>query len=141
MPSTLSLHTVPWRKDVITMPTVPRRHVVSKEPTDSPPRQDPPAEDMLYTATMSIFVCSEKERPRRCFPCVGKALTLLPDNHLIEDLVREFYTSGDLRKHFRRKHLSRLQDGDSSNCRACDITLENKMHFQSHALRIHGTVS
>ncbi|RWA03585.1 hypothetical protein EKO27_g11521 [Xylaria grammica] len=45
-----------------TMPTVPRRHAVSKEPADSRPRPDLPAESLLYTAVMSV-PCHEKIQP------------------------------------------------------------------------------
>ncbi|KAH8654222.1 hypothetical protein BGZ61DRAFT_487177 [Ilyonectria robusta] len=67
-------------------------------------------------AVMSVFVKTEKERPRRCFLCVGKALSLAPDDPEAQDLIHEFYTSGDLSKHFRRKHLSNLRDGDEIEC-------------------------
>jgi hypothetical protein len=120
---------------------VPQRYAVSTGPTDRSRNPDPPAESPVYVALMSVFVRDEKERPRKCFLCVGKALTLSPDDHQIGDLIREFYTSGDLSKHFRRKHLSNLQDDDSSHCQACDMTLDHKMHLQNHARRIHGTVS
>lgn len=121
--------------------TVPRRLATSTVPARRCPSPDPPADNLVRAATMSVFVRSVKERPRRCFLCVGKAIFLSLDDPHIEDLVREFYTSGDLSKHFRRKHLSKLQAGDSSHCRVCDMTLQHKMHLQNHALKIHGTVS
>ncbi|KAK1840387.1 C2H2 finger domain-containing protein [Colletotrichum chrysophilum] len=96
----------------------------------------------LYLATLSVFVTSEKQRPRRCFICIGQAMDLPPDDKdRLDDLAREFYTSNDLTKHFRRKHLSKVTDGNRVGCKVCDITLEHKMHLQNHAYKIHGTVS
>ncbi|KAJ9129661.1 C2H2 finger domain protein [Pleurostoma richardsiae] len=78
---------------------------------------EPPQDSPVILAATSIFVKDEKERPRRCFLCVGAALALELDHPLVEDLIHEFYTPSDLSKHFRRKHL------------------------KNHALLVHGTVS
>jgi hypothetical protein len=107
---------------------------------DESPR-DKPTVDGRYAAVLSVFVASEDERPRRYFLCIGLALCLEPGDPCIEELTHEFYSAGDLSKHFRRKHLKNLKDEDDVWCRACDMQLDNKMHLQSHALRIHGTVS
>jgi hypothetical protein len=99
------------------------------------------AESPLHIATRAFFVKNEKERPRICFVCVSKALTLSPDDPEIEKLIREFYTSGDLTKHFKRKHLVNIKEGDRLECKVCQMPLRNKMFLQNHAQRIHGTVS
>ena len=103
--------------------------------------RDRPADTPLHIATRSVFVKNDKERPKICFLCVGKALSLLPDDSEIENLIREFYTPGDLTKHFKRKHLARIKKGDRPECNICQMPLEHKMHFQNHAKIIHGTVS
>ncbi|KAK4119399.1 C2H2 finger domain-containing protein [Parathielavia appendiculata] len=103
--------------------------------------EEPKAGSPLYAAALSVFVRDEKERPRRCFICIGKAMSLAPDDPNVEKLIDEFYTSSDLSKHFRRRHLSNLRDSDEIECQVCCIPLDNKMHLQNHALRIHGTVS
>ncbi|KAJ9155215.1 hypothetical protein NKR23_g2127 [Pleurostoma richardsiae] len=72
----------------------PPQLTVSEPPQDSP---------VVLTAT-SVFVKDEKERPRRCFLCVGAALALEPDHPLVEDLIHQFYILSDLSKHFRRKY-------------------------------------
>lgn len=97
----------------------------------------------LAAAAVSVFVSRDHERPRRCFVCVGKAvsLSLGPHDPGMEELIREFYTSSDLSKHFRRRHLQHLNDSDNVECPACCMSLDNKMHFRNHAHRIHGTVS
>jgi len=118
--------------------TVPQRSLASTERSRGSPSPDLPLKSLLQAAVMSVFVSNEKERPWRCFLCVGKALSLSPEDPHIEDLVQEFYTSGDLSKHFRRKHLSKLQPGDSSHCQVCDMKLKHKMDLQNHALQIYG---
>ncbi|KAK2732924.1 C2H2 finger domain-containing protein [Colletotrichum kahawae] len=108
----------------------------------SDPPCDPSEASPLYLATLSIFVTSENQRPRRCFICIGQAIGLPPDDKdRLDDLTREFYTSNDLTKHFRRKHLSKVADGDNIECKVCAMTLDHKMHLQNHAFKIHGTVS
>ena len=80
--------------------------------------KDEPREDSYYytedgrrTAVLSIFIVSEEERLRRCFLCVGLALCLEPGDPCIEELTYEFYSAGDLSKHFRRKYLKNIQEG------------------------------
>ncbi|KAH6974005.1 hypothetical protein EDB80DRAFT_595661 [Ilyonectria destructans] len=121
--------------------TVRRTNTSSTEPSRRATPGDAPAESPLHVAMMSIFVKTERERPRRCFVCVGKALSLAPDDAAVEDLIREFYTAGDLSKHFRRRHLSNLRDGDGIYCKVCKLSLDHKMHFQNHAMRVHGLKS
>jgi hypothetical protein len=121
--------------------TVPQRPSVSMERSRGFPSSDSPFKGLLNAAVLSLFVKDGRERPRRCFICVGIALFLLPDDPRIIELIHEFYTSGDLSKHFRRRHLSTLQANDSSKCRICVMTLEDKKHLQSHARLVHGTVS
>jgi hypothetical protein len=122
-------------------PTVRRTHAL---PTTSPSHENPRehSEDSpLFLATMSVFIDNPKQRPRRCFLCIGSALSLPPDNPRVEDKISEFYTPGDLTKHFRRRHLSKLQDNDQPVCQVCDMTLAHKMHLQKHAISVHGTIS
>jgi len=106
------------------------------------PREDGRyAEDGRHVAVLSVFIASKEERPRRCFLCVGLALRLEPDDPCIEELTHEFYRAGDVSKHFRRKHLKNIREGDDIECGACYMPLDHKMHLQRHALQIHGTVS
>jgi hypothetical protein len=110
-----------------------------EKPRGRPEDREP--DTALSAAAVSVFVSNEKERPRRCFVCVGKALSLGPDGPGVKDLIREFYTSSDLSKHFRRRHLSRVNDDDKVECQVCRMSLDNKAHFMNHSQRIHGTVS
>jgi hypothetical protein len=102
---------------------------------------DRPADSPLRITTRSVFVKNEKERPRICFICVGKALSLPPDDPEIEKLIHEFYTPGDLTKHFKRKHLRHIIKGDRIKCEVCRMSFQRKTLLQNHAQRIHGTIS
>ena len=75
-------------------------------------RDDPLVGSRLYTAVMSVFIKKEEDRLRRYFLYVGEALLLEPDNPYVKKLIHKFYTSGDLTKHFKRKHLLNIQEGD-----------------------------
>lgn len=120
-------------------PASPTKHT---EPTLFEPSCKSPKQSLLSLATLSIFVKNETERPRRCFVCVGQALSLAEDDDQINNLISEFFMPCDLTKHFKRKHLSKLQNNNPVQCRVCDdLKLEHKMHFQNHALLVHGTVS
>jgi hypothetical protein len=89
-------------------------------------------EQALKAAMLSVFT---EERPLICFVCLGrKGLEFAKRVYI-------FASPGDLTKHFKRKHLSQVKEGDRPNCDVCLLQLEHKMHFQNHALAIHGTVS
>ncbi|KAH8799040.1 hypothetical protein F5884DRAFT_863685 [Xylogone sp. PMI_703] len=119
---------------------IPLKSSGSTEQSSISTSPDPPPKSPLHAAVMSLFVKNKKERPRRCFVCVGKAMSLSSGDPRIEELIHEFYTSGDLKKHFKRMHLSKYQEGPIE-WRICRMTLERKMYFQNHAQTIHGTVS
>jgi len=120
-------------------PTPRRTATVVTKPTKR--LEEPAVDSPRYAALLSVFVTNEKERPRSCFVCVGIAISLERDDPRIEKLIREFSSSSDLTKHFRRRHLSNLQESDKVECRAYMILLEHKIHFQNHALQIHSTFS
>jgi hypothetical protein len=87
--------------------------------------------EKLDKAMRSTF---HDKRPTVCFICLGN------ESLSVDKRTFSFGTSGDLSKHFRRKHLSNLND-DPIACKMCKISLKDKMHLQNHAFRIHGTVS
>jgi hypothetical protein len=118
----------------------PRTNVSVAEQPAPTPGSSPSEDSHLEAAKVSVFVSGEKERPRRCFLCIGAALSLEPNDPKMEELTHEFYTSGDLSKHFRR-HRNRLSDDASPRCGVCDLDLTSRMHLQSHAMKVHGTVS
>lgn len=86
----------------------------------------------LEAAKVSVF---REKRPKICFCCLANP------NLPIETRVYEFYTPGDLTKHFKRKHLRYIKEGDRLSCKLCQVDLEDKMHLQRHAHDVHGTVS
>ncbi|OJD22957.1 hypothetical protein ACJ73_05688 [Blastomyces percursus] len=84
-----------------------------------PPPPPPPSErDTALKAVM------EDHRPLYCFICLDK-----------------FSTHGGVSKHIRRKHLQHIKPDDTISCRRCDISLDHKMHLQSHAFSVHQTVT
>ena len=89
-------------------------------------------------ALISVLVKNDEERPRRCFICVGRALSLDPGDSGITALTHEFYTSGDLNKHFYRSHLRNMRQKDVIECPACAISLDHKQHLLTHAQTVHG---
>ncbi|KAH7016012.1 uncharacterized protein B0I36DRAFT_354891 [Microdochium trichocladiopsis] len=111
---------------------------VSKPATS--PDSRPSEESPLEVAMLSVFIKHEKERPRRCFLCIGAALSLEANVPRLKELTHEFYTPGDLSKHFRRRHLNQLSTDAKLRCEACDLDLECEMHLKSHALKVYGTV-
>jgi hypothetical protein len=90
-----------------------------------------PLKEKLDRAILLVY---KDKRPKICFLCLGN------EHRLINKRVYSFYTSGDLSKHFRRRHLSKIGK-DKIECRLCHVSLDHKMHLQRHAIEIHGTVS
>jgi hypothetical protein len=112
-----------------------------QQPAPPPHADEPAPEHPAFQAAMSVFAENEKVRPTRCFLCVGKALSLAPDDPHVELLIHEFFSSTDLTKHFKRKHLKNIRVGYQIYCHVCDMELDHKKHLQNHAHLIHGTVS
>jgi Protein of unknown function (DUF3435) len=86
----------------------------------------------LSNAMLLVFT---EKRTTTCFLCLGEQS--LP----FEKRTYKFASPGDLTKHFKRKHLANIKEGDQLECKVCQMGLEHKMHLQNHAERIHGTVS
>jgi hypothetical protein len=75
------------------------------------------------------------KRLKVCFLCLGnKSLPLAQRIH-------PFSSTGDLSKHFRRKHLKHIKSRKGLSCNLCTVSLLDKMQLQRHAYDIHGTVS
>ncbi|KAF1949650.1 hypothetical protein CC80DRAFT_520408 [Byssothecium circinans] len=89
-------------------------------------------EEALEAAKVSVY---KEERPKVCFLCLGKEELPLATR------IHPFSTSGDLSKHFKRKHLKHIGGVEGLRCKLCNVPLENKMHLQRHAFDVHGTVS
>ncbi|KAF5136443.1 hypothetical protein E5D57_000205 [Metarhizium anisopliae] len=122
-------------------PTARRTNIPSTTAVSRESHHRPLEDNSLFLTTLSVFIDKPEQRPRKCFLCIGAALLLAPNDPRVEDKIREFYTPGDLSKHFRRRHLSQLRDDEQSVCQVCDMTLSHKMNLQRHAISVHGTVS
>lgn len=66
----------------------------------------------LEYAIRSVFISSERERPRRCFVCVGMAVKAEESGGTTCQLIREFHSPSDLTKHLKRKHLRKLKNDE-----------------------------
>jgi hypothetical protein len=102
---------------------------VSAVKDEKPQRSE--ADIMLRRAILSV---TKDKRPTICFACLGNP------NLTIRERVVSFATPGCLTRHFMRKHVRRLGVNESTECRICDVRLEHRKHFQSHAEIFHGTV-
>ncbi|KAF2177343.1 hypothetical protein K469DRAFT_742556 [Zopfia rhizophila CBS 207.26] len=90
-----------------------------------------PDKEAIEAAKVSVY---KEKRPTICFICLGEDVPM-------DQRIQEFSTPGDLSKHFKRKHLKHIKEGDSLGCKLCQVSLAHKMHLQQHALEVHGTVS
>ena len=100
-------------------------------------KEDPPSpeDEVLKAAMLSVYVKDPKERPTICFMCLGN------EGAPLSVRVYSFSSPSDLSKHFKKKHLKKVEEGEDPECKLCKMSLDHKMHLQNHALRIHGTVS
>ena len=73
--------------------------------------------------------------PTQCIFCLGKV------DLAYEHRTKSFHSRGDLKKHFDRKHLRHIPDGQAINCAhpACNERLSNKKHLQNHVATVHIT--
>lgn len=87
--------------------------------------------DSVYVKTMG------RGNVRKCYVCVGKAMTLQPNDPKHADLVRDFGFRHTLLTHFTNIHLSRILENESSTCPLCELKLEDKMYLQNHSESVH----
>jgi len=88
-------------------------------------------DEALKAAMLSVYT---EKRPKICFLCLGEDLPL-------KVRLYSFSSPSDLSKHFKRKHLKHVKEGEALECKLCKMTLAHRMHLRNHALTIHGTVS
>jgi len=89
-------------------------------------------EEALEAAKVSVY---KDKRPKICFLCLGNERLPLAQR------IRPFGTSGDLSKHFGRKHLKHINITEGLSCSLCQVPLSSKIHMQRHAQDVHGTKS
>ena len=113
---------------------VPSRHVRRSPPGTvvSPPVQAAEPAVALRKAISSIRT---DKRPKVCFVCIGTP-------HLtMGERVAEYANSGSLSRHFVRKHVSKLENGQFVDCMDCDVRLKTRKDLLIHAETFHGTIS
>ena len=74
-------------------------------------------------------------QPTQCIFCLGQ------QNLPMTKRTKSFHKTGDLKKHFYRKHLKFLPKDRPIFCPhpSCNETLEHIMHLQRHAHEVHKT--
>jgi len=118
---------------------LPRKRSSTRRTSPMPSKETSPqlaaaqAEKQALSDAM-LLVFTEK-RTTTCFLCLGEQS--LP----FEKRTYKFASPGDLTKHFKRKHLAHIREGDRLQCKVCRMGLQHKQHLQNHAESIHGTVS
>jgi Protein of unknown function (DUF3435) len=118
---------------------LPRQRSSTRRASPTPSKEANPqlaaaeAEQQALSDAM-LLVFTEK-RTTTCFLCLGE------QNLPFEKRTYKFASPGDLTKHFKRKHLAHIKEGDRLRCKVCRMGLQHKQHLQNHAETIHGTVS
>ena len=73
-------------------------------------------------AKLSVY---QEKRPAICFLCPGN------QNLPMSKRIHSFNASGDPSKHFRRKHISNLKEGEEITCNLCKISLQHNSSSKS----------
>lgn len=73
--------------------------------------------------------------PTQCIFCLANV------DLTAEERTHTFSARGDLKKHFKRKHLRYIPEGEAIDCPhpECNAKLEHKQHLQNHAATVHKT--
>ncbi|KAH8663686.1 hypothetical protein BGZ60DRAFT_565713 [Tricladium varicosporioides] len=117
----------------------PRAKLTTHRGSPTPPEETNPQlvaakteKQALSDAMLLVFT---EKRTTTCFLCLGE------QNLPFKKRTYKFASPGDLTKHFKRKHLAHIKEGDELRCKVCQIGLQHIQHFRNHAESIHGTVS
>ncbi|KAH6704302.1 hypothetical protein BKA61DRAFT_636094 [Leptodontidium sp. MPI-SDFR-AT-0119] len=112
----------------------PSRHVRRGPPgTVARPSLQAAEPDAAFRQAISCI--KNNRRPTICFCCIGNP-------HLaMSERVKPYANPGSLSRHFLRKHVSKLQDGQFVDCIDCKVRLKTRRELLVHAERCHGTVS
>ena len=75
--------------------------------------------------------------PTQCIFCLGNV------NRTLKERTHAFGARGDLKKHFLRKHLQYIPEGESIDCPhpECNAKLEHNQHLRNHAATVHKTLT
>ncbi|CAM6005577.1 unnamed protein product, partial [Sphagnum balticum] len=118
---------------------IPRKRSSTRRTSPTPSREASPqltaAEAEKQALSDAMLLVFTEKRTTTCFVCLGEQT--LP----FEKRTYKFASPGDLTKHFKRKHLAHIKEGDRPKCKVCRMGLQHKQHLQNHAESIHGTVS
>jgi hypothetical protein len=117
----------------------PRARPSTRKASPTPSKETNPqlaaAEAEKQALSNAMLLVFTEKRTTTCFLCLGE------QSLRFEKRTYKFASPGDLTKHFKRKHLAHIKEGDRLKCKVCRMGLQHKQHLQNHAESIHGTVS
>jgi hypothetical protein len=117
---------------------MPRGRPSTRKASPTPSKEANPqlaaAEAEKQALSDAMLLVFTEKRTTTCFLCLGEQS--LP----FEKRTYKFASPGDLTKHFKRKHLAHIKEGDRLRCKVCRMGLQHKQHLLNHAESIHGTV-
>lgn len=99
-----------------------------------------PWEEQLKQFRREVFVSTMgRDKVRRYFLCIARAIYCEPDDPNLADLCRDFSTGPSLGRYFRNYHMTKVAKGEFPvECPICEMRLLDADHILSHALLVHG---
>lgn len=96
--------------------------------------QDETSKAIVHKMSLSESIPIEC-KPTQCIFCIGS------EGLPTEQRLKSFHSTGDLKRHFQRKHLRHHPKSQPIVCPhpRCKVSLQNTMHLQSHAELVHKT--
>jgi hypothetical protein len=118
--------------------TQPRARPSTRKASPTPSKETDPqlaaAEAEKQALSDAIVLVFTEKRTTTYFLCLREQS--LP----FQKRTFKFASPGDLTKHFKRKHLAHIKEGDRLRCKVYEMGLQHKQHLLNHAKNIHGTV-
>ncbi|PSS27036.1 hypothetical protein M430DRAFT_31938 [Amorphotheca resinae ATCC 22711] len=116
----------------------PRKRSSTRRASPMPSKETNPqlvaAEAEKQLLSDAILLVFTEKRTTTCFLCLGE------QSLLFEKRIYKFASSRDLTKHFKRKYLAHIKEGDRLWCKVYRMGLQHKQHLQNHAETIHEIV-
>ncbi|KAH9204097.1 hypothetical protein DL95DRAFT_498649 [Leptodontidium sp. 2 PMI_412] len=103
---------------------IPRKRPSTRRTSPMPSKETSPqlvaAQAEKQTLSDAMLLVFTKKRTTTCFLYLGEQS--LP----FEKRTYKFASPGDLTKHFKRKHLAHIKEGDRLQCKVCRMGLQHK---------------
>lgn len=101
----------------------PRRAPIKRTGSTPADLQLAAAEAAKQALDAAMLLVYTENRPTVCFMCLRER------NLSFEKRIKKFTSLGDLTKHFKRKHLANIKEGDRIGCKVYRMSLEHKSHL------------